>query len=183
MLIMKTLYESLLDDFENVESSTDYKEQVIQFLKDNYSNPNKFKVSNQPNKDGYYEVDCSEVNFNVVVTNKNITSLTNDLFVFVNVKGTFECVYCKKLTSLKGAPKKVGRGFNCSYCDKLTSLEGAPKEVGVDFNCFDCNNLISLKGAPKKVGEDFNCFNCDNLTSLKGAPKKVGRDFNCFKCK
>ena len=140
--------ESLLDDFEDIESSTNYREQVIQFLKSNYSNPNRFKVSDQPNKDGYYEVDCSKTDFNVVVINRNITSLTNDLFVFVNVKGMFECPYCKKLTSLKGAPKEVGWNFDCSYCLNLTSLEGAPEKVGKNFYCHYCENLKNLKYIP-----------------------------------
>jgi hypothetical protein len=102
-----------------------------------------------------------------------------------------------KLTSLEGAPQKVGRNFSCSV-NKLASLEGAPQEVGDYFACYD-NELTSLEGAPKKVRLGFNCgnnkltslkdapqevggyFNCsrNNLTSLKGAPKKVGEDFWC----
>ena len=38
----------------------------------------------------------------------------------------------------------------------LTSLEGAPQKVGRDFYCYD-NKLTSLKGAPQKVGGDFVC--------------------------
>ena len=33
---MKSLFESLLDDFDDIEKSMDVREQIIQFLKDNY---------------------------------------------------------------------------------------------------------------------------------------------------
>jgi hypothetical protein len=152
---MKTLKEyineSLLDDFDEIEKTVDPREQVIQFLKDNYKKPSKFKISRKPNDDGYYEVDCS--NHSVVeVCNRDITSLTNNLFIFVNVKGSFYCYYCYNLTSLEGSPNEVGAHFSCSSCINLTTLKGAPKEVGGNFNCSDCNNLTSLEGAPKKVG-------------------------------
>ena len=41
--------------------------------------------------------------------------------------------------------------FDCGGCHSLTSLKGAPKKVGGDFSCFNCKSLTSLKGAPKKV--------------------------------
>jgi hypothetical protein len=82
----------------------------------------------------------------------------------------------KQLTSLAGAPVKVGGKFNCSN-NQLTSLEGAPVKVGGDFDCYD-NQLTSLAGAPKKVGGDFYCDD-NQLTSLVGAPMEVGGDFSC----
>ena len=87
---------------------------------------------------------------------------------------------CEKnlLTSLVGAPRKVGGSFECDN-NRLTSLEGAPREIGVvgSFYCYN-NQLTSLEGAPQKVGW---CFNCDNnqLTSLVGAPREVRGDFYC----
>jgi hypothetical protein len=80
------------------------------------------------------------------------------------------------LTSLEGAPEKVGGGF---YCDnnKLKSLKGAPVEVGGNFFCGD-NELTSLEGAPEKVGGNFFCGD-NELTSLEGAPVIVGSTFNC----
>jgi hypothetical protein len=95
---------------------------------------------------------------------------------FGTVTGDFDC-YHNKLTSLEGAPQKVGRTFDCSY-NKLTSLVGAPQVVGEDFDCMN-NNLTSLEGAPQVVEGDFGCLN-NNLTSLEGAPQKVGGDFDCL---
>ena len=89
----------------------------------------------------------------------------------------FDCSH-NKLTSLVGAPQKVGAGFRC-HNNKITSLVGAPQEVGWEFNC-DSNKLTSLVGAPQKVVEYFSCDN-NQLTSLEGAPQEVGKDFHCEK--
>ena len=114
----------------------------------------------------------------------------------VTVKGDFLCRH-NQLTSLTGAPQKVGGVFRCEnnqltslteapqevggdfYCgyNQLTSLEGAPQKVGGDFWCSD-NSLVSLQGAPREVGGDFIC-GYNQLTSLQGAPQKVGGYFDC----
>lgn len=175
---MKTLkeyiHESLLDDFDAVSSAsaTEIKNEIKQFLKDNYKKPSNFKISRKPNNDGYYEVDCSK--YTNIFTNNNIMSLTNNLFIFVNVKGSFYCSYSRNLTSLEGSPKEVDGDFFCTNCNNLTSLEGSPEKVKGSFNCTFCDNLTSLKGAPKEVGKHFYCYSCKNLTSLEGVPEKVG---------
>lgn len=111
-----------------------------------------------------------------------------------NVTGNFDC-FMNELTSLQGAPKKVGGDFVCEY-NKLTSLQGAPQKVGGAFEC-SYNRLTTLKGAPQQCGsfncvnnqltsleyapqecESFACFN-NKLTTLKGAPQKVGY-FSCY---
>ena len=81
---MRTLYESLLDDFEDIGKSLNPRQEVLQFLKDNYTMSSKFKVSKKPNGDGLYEVDCSRI-INLYPKRRTIETLTNDLFVFVNV--------------------------------------------------------------------------------------------------
>ena len=197
---MKTLYESLLDDFEKLEDSINPIDEIKKFLKDNYLDSDKLKISETLNKDGLYEVDCKRYQV-IEINNDKITSLTNGMFEFVNVenfycsycdnltslegapkevKGYFVCSDCKNLTTIEGAPKKC-KFFNCSWCPKLTSLEGAPKEVKEFFDCSYCNKLTSLKGAPKKIRGVFNCTNCKNLTSLEGAPENVN-NFNCSYC-
>lgn len=128
-----------------------------------------------------------------------ITKLTNDLFEFGEVQGTFYCaqsnittlkgcpksVYhfdcssCIKLTSLEGAPEVVKDSFDCSYCKNLENLVGCPNTISTSFSCYGCEKLTNFIGAPEKVGLDFNGMNCKNLTSLEGAPKEVGRDFDC----
>ena len=142
-----------------------------------------------------YEWVDGKLNVNGDVELDEVKSLPFDFGV---VTGCFECSY-NQLTSLQGAPEKVGEDF-LSNGNQLTSLQGAPKEVGGNFYCnnnqltslegapekvegdFRChkNQLISLQGAPKEVGEDFDC-SYNQLTSLEGAPKKVGGDFFCEK--
>ena len=91
---------------------------------------------------------------------------------FGKVTGNFNCTY-NSLTSLEGAPQKVGRHFDCSD-NELTSLVGAPQEVAGDFLCAYNRRLTSLEGAPHEVGRHFYCYS-NSLTSLEGAPK-VGGD-------
>lgn len=168
---MKPLQKYLL---ESIDSNS---ETIIKFLKDNYSG--NFNISNQPNKDGKFEVSSEG---DVKLTNSKLKYLTNDLFEFTVIKGNFECDYCKSLKSLKCAPKIVGKDFNCSYCPSLESINGAPEKVGKSFSCNDCRLLKSLEGGPKEVGKNFNCYKCINLSSLKDAPKNVGGDFRCRDC-
>ena len=175
---MKSLRESLLDN--GLISKTDkmIKDEIEAFLKENYLGA-AIKISNKPNKDGKYEVSSTT---DIEVKNTNITSLTNGMFIWTVVGGSFYCNDCYSLKSLEGAPKKVKKDFYCPDCNSLKSLEGAPKEVGGDFYCSHCMSLESLEGAPKKVGETFDCSVCDSLKSLEGAPKKVGAIFHCSNC-
>ena len=152
--IIESIFD-IEDNIDNIDESI--KDQIRQFLKDNFKNTSKYKISEKPNKDGKFEV---LVNGDVEVNNKNITSLTNSFFIWANIKGHFICHKCNLLTSLEGAPKEVGGDFRCNSCASLQSLEGAPKKVGGDFSCEDCTSLTSLEGAPKEVGGDFYCRNC-----------------------
>ena len=120
----------------------------------------------------------------VDIMNKNLKKITDILdFSKIEVTGNFIC-YNNQLTTLEGAPRRVGMGFYCNN-NQLTSLEGAPQEIGFfttnsrggTFNCSN-NKLTSLKGAPQKVGGGFYCDN-NQLTSLTGAPREVGGHFYC----
>ena len=174
------------------------KQEIIEWIESNtqdriYKNKIKFDFSTSPitiNYDGDIKYASS------------ITSLTNGLFQWGEVRGYFYCAFsnitslegapkgvsgnfscdnCKLLTSLEGSPEKVGGCFNCSYCDSLKSLKGASKEVWF-FECRFCNSLASLEGAPEKVKDTFSCSHCQSLKSLKGGPEKVGGNFHCTRC-
>ena len=86
----------------------------------------------------------------------------------------FRSCYRNQLTSLEGAPLKVGWNFSCPY-NQLTSLKGAPEKVGWNFYC-SYNQLTSLEGAPREVKRDFYCME-NQLTSLEGAPRDVGGNY------
>ena len=89
--------------------------------------------------------------------------------------GIFHCNN-NQLTTLEGAPHRVGNSFIC-YNNHLTTLEGAPQEVGGGFSC-SSNQITSLNGSPQKVIGNFACDN-NQLTTLEGAPREVGGDFIC----
>ena len=207
---MKSIYniynESILDDIEtNLANGDKYmkslKDEVEKFIKSAYRIEGKYKISNNPNKDGMYIVNATG---KVFFRSHQHEHLTNGMFIWNKVDGNFicgerglksleggpkevtgkfVCSWDNELTSLIGAPKKVGGDFECHNCMRLESLEGAPVEVGGTFNCNNCKNLISLKHGPKKVKDNYYCSGCDSLTSLEGAAKEVGRDFYCQLCK
>ena len=173
------IIEGIFDIDDNINKmDKSIKLQIKQFLKDNFKGHSNCKISRNPNSDGKYEVSCSK---DIEVKNKNITSFTNGMFIWVKVNGGFDCSDCNSLTSLEGAPKEIGRSFYCVGCNSLQSLKGAPKEVGGDFYCHSCHSLTSLEGAQEVVGS-FSCRGCKLLTSLEGAPKEVGMNFNCCEC-
>ena len=159
--------ESILGDWNTVNADEiSGRVEVEAFLNENYEGG--FSISQKPNKNGKFEVSSKT---DVTVKNKQLERLTNDLFEFTEIRGEVRCSYCA-LTSLEGAPKKIGGNFYCDYCE-LKSLEGAPKKVDGNFYCDHCGSLTTLEGAPKEVGGDFNCGGCESLTSPKGAPKKA----------
>ena len=82
------------------------------------------------------------------------------------------------MSSLEGAPEKVGESFYC-VLNKLTSLVGSPEKVGKTFDCWQ-NQLTSLEGSPKEVGGDFNC-SYNKLKSTKGKPKYIGGEMKSDK--
>ena len=138
MKTLGTCLESLLDD-EDIFYGTDGDKKVIErWIRDNYRSRDKLTISDD------LIVDCSG---SVDAKYKNITSLTNGLFRWGNVEGNFTCGYTQ-ITSLKGAPKKVGKNFDCSGCNNLKTIEGAPKEVGMHFWCIAYDVLETLEGTP-----------------------------------
>ena len=201
---MKTLYESLLDDFEDLSaplSPKAIKEEIKQFLKANYKNPSKFHISRKPNDDGYYVVECLDG----IVFQGQAESLTNGKFVFdkcrsfsiqsahrlknligspKEVKYGYHVFNCNGLESLEGITEKTGFGYgtHITECSHLKTLEGLPKKIH-HLHIMYCHDLKDLTGAPEEVELDFKIRGCNNLASLKGAPKKVGGEFACAWCK
>jgi hypothetical protein len=201
---MKTLYESLLDDFEDLSAPLSpkvIKDEIKQFLKDNYIAPSKFHISRKPNEDGFYEVEHPDQ----ITFRGSAESLTNGKFVFVNCR-SFSVQSSHRLKNLIGSPKETKFGYHIFNCNNLESLEGITEKTGFGYGLHisDCRNLktliglpekarlvnisycyslTDLTGSPKEVELDFRLFLCRNLDSLKGAPKKVGGVFCCEKLK
>jgi len=82
---------------------------------------------------GNYTIDENGL-YNVIGdVHLNCMQLTEIPIPFGTVTGEFFCIG-NELTTLKNAPKYVGKSFVCTS-NNLTSLEHAPKEVGGYFNC------------------------------------------------
>ena len=94
---------SLLGNFEELEASTNPKEEIKRFIEDNYKITGKLQISKKPNKNGKYEVSCRSVE----VVNRKITSLTNNMFEWGEISNYFDCAFCGSLTSLEGPLKKL----------------------------------------------------------------------------
>ena len=108
-------------------------------------------VNGDIDRNNYKEYIGKKINVEGDVNISNL-ELTKIPITFGYVTGYFSCSF-NKLTSLKGAPKKVGWDFYCQH-NNLTSLEYAPKEVGNDFDC-SCNNKQFTEedvGKVSKVG-------------------------------
>lgn len=114
------------------------------------------------NNDGTIDVD-GDVN----LSDKYLPSLPVS---FNKVSGIFSC-FNNRLTSLKGAPKYVGKEFNCQG-NRLTSLEYCPEVIGGDFICSH-NHLSSLQGCPKTINDYFACNGNPFITTLEHFPTIV----------
>ena len=146
------LYEGILDIDDNAKKEPNFKGVIEKFLENNYEGASTCKIRKDLNPNGKYVVDSVG---SMEVKNRSIDSLTNGLFVFGEIKKDFNCSYCISLTSLEGAPEKVGGDFNCVDCDLLTTLIGSPKIIKGYFSCVRCNSLTSLEGAPKYIHGEF----------------------------
>ena len=159
---MKSLKESIFDDIEDIASNDTVL--IEQFLKDNYDICGTYNIDgNVVNVDGYVDV-----------KNKDLEALTNGIFRFGKVSGSFWADHCTKLKSLEGSPREVGMRFSCYECRNLVSLEGAPEKVDKDFECAVCTKLKSLEGAPEKVGGKFDYSGCKNLRLTDQDREKYG---------
>ena len=97
---MKSLRESLLDDNLIDKPDKIIRDEIKAFLKENYIG--SIKISRKPNINGKYEVLSTK---NIRVKNYNMTSLTNGMFIWTTVNGSFEFINCNFLESFEGAPE------------------------------------------------------------------------------
>ena len=141
------IIESIFDIEDNIDNMDEsIREEIKHFLKDNFKTNSTYQISKKPNTDGKFEVLS---NGTVSVKNEYITSLTNGLFIWTNIKGNFISSNCNSLTSLEGAPKEVSGGFYCDYCNSLISLKGAPKKVSGNFACGSCGIEFTIDDVKK----------------------------------
>ena len=129
---MKTLKEYITEGILDIEDNIniDMTEDAVEcFLRNNYKILSSYTI--KITKDGF----IVDVKGSLMVKNKDITSLTNGVFEFGSVGGDFFCSYCTKLTSLEGAPQKVGGHFCCNDC-KLNTFYISDSTTGCFVDSF-----------------------------------------------
>lgn len=137
---MKTLYESLLDDFDILANNINPIQEIKNFISQNYilhkDIDKLIKISKKPNKDGLYEVEILDA-LAASDWNHQIEYLTNGLFIFTKSKFGFQLFDCSKLKSIEGCPKEVGQDFLLCKCPILTKWNDIekdfPKKIGGNF--------------------------------------------------
>ena len=67
---------------------------------------------------------------------------------------------------MEGAPIKVGGWFDSPW-NELTSLKGAPQKVGEGFNCLHNFNLYSLDGIGEVKGAILRSYNIPSNLELE----------------
>lgn len=175
------------------------KEEIKQWLANNYDNGKKCKISSKPNKEGMFEVTYNNANKPLSQYNNSGPGLTNGKFVFTEVIGDF--YVGRSCTSLEGAPRIVKGMFGCG--DKITSFVGGPEVVDT-ISINGCKNIQSFEGFPMEVSNSFECgyanisnfvgigdskigviniSSCDNLKSLKGLDNIEVARINISNCK
>lgn len=186
--------ESLLNDFDTLANNIDARGEVLQFIKDTYNTPSKFRVSAKPQANGKYLVNVTgNVSFK---KSWNTEYLTNGLFEFGRVTGSVLLGVNTKsgrgsLKSLEGAPREIVGEFNISG-QALTSLENCPQTIRGIIRINDLNitslkgisnyiisleccktNIENLEGLPNQIFGSFTCTDNPKLVSLKGISKKI----------
>ena len=135
------LYESLLDDFDNLEKSQD-KELVGEWFKENVKG--KYKIVALKNntvkvwgdilikdyKEDNFPFTISFMSGNVSIEKcPNITSISGLFADLMTIEGSLTINNCPKLTSLEGCPMIVHGTLSLTGNSSLKSLEGAPEIV------------------------------------------------------
>ena len=109
------------------------KELVISFIKDNYHIDGSLEIHGNYNGYGKFVVDCDG---DVVLKNKELTSLTDELFVWGCVDGDFDCS-CSNIECLYGAP-----GYVLNGSSKWVEISGSNETESIKYSCEEILNVI-----------------------------------------
>lgn len=129
--------------FENCD-----KDIIMRFISDNYwTLPESVTIRLDENT-GVYIVD---INGPVALGNKKLKSLTNGIFRFGTINGSFFCVGSDYLEDLDGRPHTVKGSFVCANCKNIKDtrdLQHAANEDSEQDICGvfdDFHNLLKRK--------------------------------------
>ena len=139
---MKNLYESLLDDFDDLVAKQD-KGIATDWCEKNFQGKYKIKVSKKDGsiklvgdvvlkdyKEDFIPIKIAFMQGDFKIEKcPNLTSIDGLFADFMTIEGDFSINNCEKLTSLKGCPMIVHGSFSLTGNTSLYSLEGAPEIV------------------------------------------------------
>ena len=121
--------EGTLADMDDTLAQGDVNVQILTI--DNWIKTyfkGKFNISRKPNNDGLFEV-SSKGTIEIKRKGANeLTSLTNGMFIWTDIKFDFICNGMPKLETLVGGPKTVKRLYEVTLAPNLKNLEGAPTQ-------------------------------------------------------
>ncbi len=129
--------------FENCD-----KDIIMRFISDNYwTLPESVTIRSDENT-GMYIVD---INGPVALGNKKLKSLTNGIFRFGTINGSFFCVGSDYLENLDGRPHTVKGSFVCVNCKNIKDTRDLPRTANEDSEQDICevfddfSNLLERK--------------------------------------
>ena len=138
---MKNLYESLLDDFEQLEKNQDASI-AKQWLADNLKGKYKMVILKNGQLKIWGDVVLKDYKGDFIPIKiafmqgdfkiekcPNLTSIDGLFVDLMTIEGDLSINNCEKLTSLKGCPMIVHGSFSLTGNTSLRSLEGAPEIV------------------------------------------------------
>ena len=139
---MRSLYESLLDDFDTIVDNLD-KDIIKKWCDDNLSGKYKITILKKAKSVRLYGdviikgISDEKIPFTIAVMDgtlciekcPNLKTLEGLFEEFMTVKGNLSINNCPKLISLKGCPFIVSGTFSLTGNSSLKSLEGAPEIV------------------------------------------------------
>ena len=129
--------------FENCD-----KDIIMRFISDNYwTLPESVTIRLDENT-GMYIVD---INGPVALGNKKLKSLTNGIFRFGTINGSFFCVGSDYLENLDGRPHTVKGSFVCTNCKNIKDTRDLSRIANEDSEQDICevfddfSNLLERK--------------------------------------
>ena len=104
--------------FENCD-----KDIIMRFISDNYwTLPESVTIRLDENTEMY----IVDINGPIALGNKKLKSLTNGIFRFGTINGSFFCVGSDYLEDLNGAPHTVKGSFVCANCKNIKDTRDLP---------------------------------------------------------
>ena len=110
--------------FENCD-----KDIIMRFISDNYWTLPKSVTIRLDENTGMYIVD---INGPIALGNKKLKSLTNGIFRFGTINGSFFCVGSDYLENLDGRPHTVKGSFVCVKCKNIKDTRDLPHTANED---------------------------------------------------